>query len=127
MIRARLTEAEFAQICDGNIRNSLSLPTEGPDGWDIFVGPEEALVGDNARSPQERCIVAWLNTYRPGWDPGAIHPFRLARYGDDITLPVLHFLIAFYDLLTDPWEHEDDNFSYSRWRNTTSATRTSPS
>ena len=23
---------------------------------------------------------------------------------------MLHFLIAFYDLLTDPWEHEDDNF-----------------
>ena len=110
VIRAWLTETEFAQVCDGNIRNFLSLPTDGPDGWDIFVGPEEALVGDNARSPQERCIIAWLNTHRPGWNPGAIDTFRLARHGDDITLPVLRFLMNFYNLLTDPWEHEDDGF-----------------
>lgn len=110
IIRAWLTESEFGQICDGNIRNFLSLQTDVPDGWDIFVGPEEATVGDNARSPQERCIIAWLNTNRPGWNPGAIVPSRLARYGDDITLPVLYFLMQFYDQLADPWEHEDDGF-----------------
>ena len=110
VIHAYLTESEFAQLCDGNIRNFLSLRTEGPDSWDIFVGPEEATVGDNARSPQERCIIAWLNTHRPGWNPGAIVPSRLARYGDHITLPVLYFLMKFYDHFTDPWEHEDDGF-----------------
>ena len=109
-VRAWLTETAFAELCDGNIRNFLSLRTEGPDGWDIFVGPEEALVGDNARSPQERCIVGWLNTHRPGWEAAGIVPEQLARYGEDVTLPVLHFLMNFYDLLTDPWEHEDDQF-----------------
>ena len=110
LIRGTFTEAEFARICDGNIRNFLSLECYGPDDWTIHVGPEEALVGDNSRSPQERCIIAWLNTHRPGWDPGAIVPSRLARYGDDITLPVLYFLMDFYNLLTDPWEYEDDDF-----------------
>ena len=62
-------------------------------------------------APDAACIIrAWMNTHRPGWNPGAIDPFRLARYGNDITLPVLHFLMNFYDLLTDPWEHKDDDF-----------------
>ena len=110
LIRGAFTEAEFARICDGNIRNFLSLECYGPDDWTIHVGPEEALVGDNSRSPQERCIIAWLNSHRPGWDPGAIEPSRLARYGDDITLPVLYFLMDFYNLLADPWQHKDDDF-----------------
>ena len=112
IIQLSRTEAQFATLCDGDIRDHLLLEThvQEPYNWHIRAGYEDALAWENFRSPQERCMRAWLALNRPDWsgDHGSI--LQLALSKDDMTVATLYFLIQFYDLLGDPWEYEDDNF-----------------
>ena len=53
---------------------------------------------------------AWLAVNRPDWTGDHHGILELALSKEDLTVATLHFLLEFYDLLGDPWEHEDDNF-----------------
>ena len=112
VIQLSCTEAQFADLCDGDIKDFLLLEThvQEPYSWTIRVGCEEGLAWENFRSPQERCIRAWLDVNYPDWSGNHDRILELALSKEDMSVATLYFLIMFYDLLGDPWEHEDDSF-----------------
>ena len=112
IVQLSCTEAQFAALCDGDIRDYLLLEThvQEPYSWHIRVGYEEGLAWENFRSPQERCMRAWLAVNRPDWSGNHDSILQLALSKEDLTAATLLFLLEFYDLLGNPWEYEDDNF-----------------
>lgn len=110
IIRLWCTEAQFATLCAGDMRDYLSLETyvEEPYSWTIRVRSEEGVVGETMGSPQERCIRAWLDANRPDWRAEGIDIERIALEQAAMTVRTLYFLIRFYDILGEVRYHQDD-------------------
>ena len=103
-VRGDVTPAEFSELCAGDIRLYLSLPTENDEehgGWTIHIGPEEVSVFENSRSPQALCMSAWLRVYHPDYPCDRESLQKLAHDWDDLSLPVLYFLMQLYCWYTD--------------------------
>lgn len=113
-LTGEFTEAEFAAISDRDLRHYLSLATDGPGSWTVRVGPEDALAGENNRSPQERCIAAWLKANRPDHDYIANPPATLALGWERITLPALYFLMDLFQYFYAPGEYPDDDTPWEK-------------
>ena len=102
-VQANITRQQFQTLMgdEANLVRHISLPTQGPDNWDICVRVQDVLACENKESMQLALIYAILEQDRgPRFTEQDM--IRRARDWTDISEEAALFLVQMYAQATSP-------------------------